>query len=110
MKIMCQPCEFQVPENAPEKVLRSVGAWGKLSACGLRLLGHPGLLAIAEALHGPDFCPFSGANEEMIVKVAGLAPSVAWCATSLKPPLVVVSSSFIAVIIVTSACCLQSSV
>jgi hypothetical protein len=78
LKFLCPPCEFQVPENAPEKVLRSVGAWGKLSARGLRLLGHPGLLAIAEALHGPDFCPFSGANEEMIVKVAGLrrGPSV----------------------------------
>eukprot|EP01052_Picozoa_sp_SAG31_P008552 SAG31_NODE_435_length_15733_cov_6.508251_1_plen_244_part_00 len=69
---------FSVPDDAPNSVLRSVHSWGKLSAAGLRLLGHPGLLAIAEAIHGPDFTPFNGANEEMIVKVAHYAPSVAW--------------------------------
>ena len=74
-----------VPADAPPRVLRSIPSWGRLSACGLRLLGHPALLSIAEAIHGEDFTPFSGANEEMIVKVAGYAPSVAWVRHSLTP-------------------------
>lgn len=69
---------FPVPSGAPESVLRSVGSWGRLSAAGLRLLGHPLLLAIAEAVNGPDFTPFGGANEEMIVKVPLYGSSVGW--------------------------------
>ena len=41
----------------------------------LRLYGHPQLLAIAENINGPDFTPFT---ESVIVKPAGLGPSVAW--------------------------------
>ena len=74
-----------VPADAPPRVLRSIPSWGRLSASGLRLLGHPALLSIAEAIHGSDFTPFGGANEEMIVKVAGYAPSVAWVRRSLTP-------------------------
>ena len=41
----------------------------------LRLYGHPKLLAVAENINGPDFTPFT---ESVIVKRAGLGPSVAW--------------------------------
>lgn len=69
---------FPLTADAPDSVLRSVRSWGKLSAAGLRLLGHPQLLAIAEAVNGPDFTPFGGANEEMIVKAPRYGSSVAW--------------------------------
>ena len=52
--VAIQPETFPLPADAPDSVLRSVGSWGRLSA-GLRLLGHPQLLAIAEAVNGPDF-------------------------------------------------------
>ena len=42
---------------------------------GLRLYGHPHLLAIAEAINGPDFVPY---NDAVFVKQAGLGGSVAW--------------------------------
>ncbi len=41
----------------------------------LRLYGHPSLLAIAEAVNGPDFVPY---NEVTFIKEPGLGPSVAW--------------------------------
>jgi ectoine hydroxylase-related dioxygenase (phytanoyl-CoA dioxygenase family) len=43
-------------------------------AC-LRVYGHPRLLAVAEAVNGPDFTPF---NEAIWIKQAGLGGSVAW--------------------------------
>ena len=45
-----------------------------MDAC-LRLYGHPGLLAVAEAVNGPDFVPY---NEVPFIKEPGLGPSVAW--------------------------------
>lgn len=45
-----------------------------LDSC-LRLYGHPGLLAIAAAINGPDFVPY---NEVAFIKEPGLGPSVAW--------------------------------
>ena len=41
----------------------------------LRLYGHPGLLAVAEAVLGDDFVPY---NEVVFIKEPGLGPSVAW--------------------------------
>lgn len=41
----------------------------------LRLYGHPGLLAVAEAINGADFVPY---NEVTFIKEPGLGPSVAW--------------------------------
>ncbi len=41
----------------------------------LRLYGHPDLLAVAEAVNGPDFVPY---NEVTFLKEPGLGPSVAW--------------------------------
>ena len=43
-------------------------------AC-LRLYGHPGLLKMAEAIHGPDFAPF---HEGLFIKDAGLGAAVSW--------------------------------
>jgi ectoine hydroxylase-related dioxygenase (phytanoyl-CoA dioxygenase family) len=41
----------------------------------LRLYGHPGLLAVAAAVNGPDFTPF---NEAIWIKHPRLGGSVAW--------------------------------
>lgn len=41
----------------------------------LRLYGHPHLLAVAEAINGPDFVPF---NDATFVKQPGLGGSVSW--------------------------------
>ena len=41
----------------------------------LRVYGHPGLLAVAAAINGPDFTPF---NEALFIKEPGRGASVAW--------------------------------
>lgn len=51
-----------------------IGNLHLMDSC-LRLYGHPGLLAIAEAINGPDFVPY---NEVTFIKEPGLGPSVAW--------------------------------
>lgn len=45
-----------------------------MDAC-VRLYGHPGLLAAAEAVNGADFVPY---NEVTFIKEPGLGPSVSW--------------------------------
>ena len=42
---------------------------------GLRVYGHPDILAVAEAINGPDFVPY---NDAIFVKQPGLGGSVAW--------------------------------
>ena len=42
---------------------------------GLRVYGHPDLLAIAQSINGPDFVPY---NDAIFVKQPGLGASVAW--------------------------------
>ena len=62
-------------EAAPAwTVERLMGNLQTMDSC-LRLYGHAGLLAIAEALAGPDFVPY---NEVTFVKEPGLGPSVSW--------------------------------
>jgi ectoine hydroxylase-related dioxygenase (phytanoyl-CoA dioxygenase family) len=72
------PVKMQEPipgENAPAwTVQRLVGNLQTMDSC-LRLYGHPGLLAVAEAVNGADFVPF---NEVGFVKEPGLGVSVAW--------------------------------
>jgi ectoine hydroxylase-related dioxygenase (phytanoyl-CoA dioxygenase family) len=51
-----------------------IGNLHLMDSC-LRLYGHPGLLAVAEAINGPDFVPY---NEVAFIKEPGLGPSVAW--------------------------------
>ena len=45
------------------------------SGSGLRVYGHPHLLAIAAAINGDDFVPY---NDAIFVKQPGLGGSVAW--------------------------------
>jgi hypothetical protein len=67
--------EPDAPKDAPDYVLQLIhGSLQHSEAC-LRLYGHPGLLAVAEAIHGPDFAPF---NEAIWIKQPRLGGSVAW--------------------------------
>ncbi len=72
------PAKMAVPEapsDAPEYVISGISGPIQLLDSCFRLYGHPRLLSITEQINGPDFTPFS---ESMIVKPAGLGPSVAW--------------------------------
>lgn len=63
------------PAGAPDRIVELLlGNLQIMDSC-LRLYGHPGLLAVAEAVNGPDFVPF---NEVVFVKDPGLGVSVAW--------------------------------
>lgn len=67
--------EPKAPADAPDYVMHVlVGSLQHSDAC-LRLYSHPHLLAIAEAINGPDFTPF---NEAVWVKQPFLGGSVAW--------------------------------
>ena len=61
--------------DAPEDVLYLMYGMCQAMPSGLRLYGHPRLLAIAEAINGEDFVPF---NDAIFVKQPGLGGSVAW--------------------------------
>ncbi|NQV59201.1 MAG: phytanoyl-CoA dioxygenase family protein [Alphaproteobacteria bacterium] len=61
--------------DAPEDVLHLMYGMCQAMPSGLRLYGHPRLLAIAEAINGQDFVPF---NDAIFVKQPGLGGSVAW--------------------------------
>ncbi len=63
------------PQEAPEHVVQLVLGSLQFSDACLRVYGHPQLLAVAEAVNGPDFTPF---NEAIWIKQAGLGGSVAW--------------------------------
>ena len=72
------PAKMLVPEpppDAPEYVISGISGPIQLLDSCFRLYGHPQLLSITEQINGSDFTPFS---ESMIVKPAGLGPSVAW--------------------------------
>jgi hypothetical protein len=67
--------EPKAPQGAPDYVLQLIhGSLQHSEAC-LRLYGHPQLLAVAEAINGPDFVPF---NEAIWIKQPRLGGSVAW--------------------------------
>ena len=63
------------PENSPEHVVQVLLGTLQYSDACLRLYGHPELLALAAAVNGDDFAPFS---EGIFVKQPGLGGSVAW--------------------------------
>ena len=67
--------ELTPPEDAPSEVVQVVSGSLQFSEACLRLYGHPGLLKVAEAIHGKDFTPF---NEVVWIKQPGLGGSVAW--------------------------------
>ena len=67
--------EARADGGAPEHVVFLM--WGMCMGMpsGLRVYGHPDLLAIAEAINGPDFVPY---NDAIFVKQPGVGGSVAW--------------------------------
>lgn len=67
--------EPAAPRGAPEYVMQIVLGSLQFSDACLRLYGHPGLLAVTEAINGPDFTPF---NEAVWIKHPRLGGSVAW--------------------------------
>jgi len=67
--------EPSAPKDAPEHVLQIVLGSLQFSEACLRFYGHPGLLQLAEAIHGTDFVPF---NESVWLKYPRLGGSVAW--------------------------------
>ncbi|MCB1743431.1 MAG: phytanoyl-CoA dioxygenase family protein [Gammaproteobacteria bacterium] len=69
---MIQP---QPDADAPEDVVFLMYTMCESMPSGLRLYGHPRLLAIAESINGADFVPF---NDAIFVKQPGLGGSVAW--------------------------------
>ncbi len=67
--------EPEAPADAPEHVMQIVLGSLQFSEACLRVYGHPGLLAVTEAINGPDFTPF---NEAVWIKHPRLGGSVAW--------------------------------
>jgi ectoine hydroxylase-related dioxygenase (phytanoyl-CoA dioxygenase family) len=61
--------------DAPEHVVFLMYAMCQAMPSGLRLYGHPKLLAAAQSINGTDFVPF---NDAIFVKQPGLGGSVAW--------------------------------
>ena len=61
--------------DAPEHVVFLMYAMCQAMPSGLRLYGHPKLLAAAQSVNGTDFVPF---NDAIFVKQPGLGGSVAW--------------------------------
>lgn len=66
---------YEPPTGAPDKVCRGASYYMRFSEPGVRLYGHPLLLAVAEAVNGVGFTPFS---DSLQVKIARLGPAVAW--------------------------------
>ncbi len=65
-----------VPDgDAPEDVVYLMYGMCQSMPSGLRVYGHPKLLAVAQAINGPDFVPY---NDAIFVKQPGLGGSVAW--------------------------------
>jgi len=67
--------EATPPADAPDCIVELLHGNLQLMDAALRLYGHPKLLAVAEAVLGPDFVPY---NEVTFIKEPGLGPSVAW--------------------------------
>ena len=61
--------------SAPAETVHIMSGMCQAMPSGLRLYGHPDLLAIAEAINGEDFVPF---NDATFVKQPGLGGSVSW--------------------------------
>ena len=72
------PAKMVEPEpgkDAPAEVVHMAYGMCQHMDSGLRLYGHPKLLAIAENINGADFTPF---NDAIFIKQPGLGGSVAW--------------------------------
>ena len=62
-------------DDAPSDVIYMMFGMCQAMDAGLRLYGHPELLAVAASLNGEDFTPF---NDAIFVKQPKLGGSVAW--------------------------------
>lgn len=72
------PAQMAQPKpdaGAPEHVVFLMYSMCQSMPAGLRLYGHPKLLAAAQSINGTDFVPF---NDAIFVKQPGLGGSVAW--------------------------------
>ena len=67
--------EPKAAHDAPKEVVYLILGSLQFSEACLRVYGHPGLLAVAAAINGPDFTPF---NEALWIKEPGRGGSVAW--------------------------------
>ena len=67
--------EPRAAEGLPKEVVFLILGSLQFSEASLRVYGHPGLLAVAAAINGPDFAPF---NEALWIKEPGRGASVAW--------------------------------
>jgi ectoine hydroxylase-related dioxygenase (phytanoyl-CoA dioxygenase family) len=67
--------EPEAANDAPREVPMVLSGPLQFSEAGLRVAGHPGLLAVAAAINGEDFVPFS---EALIIKQPGQGGSFAW--------------------------------
>ncbi len=61
--------------DTPREIVHLLLGSLQFSEAALRVYGHPDLLKVAEAVHGPDFTPF---NEAIWIKEPGKGGSVAW--------------------------------
>ncbi|MEM7250501.1 MAG: phytanoyl-CoA dioxygenase family protein [Pseudomonadota bacterium] len=72
------PAQMSQPmprSDAPDDVVFLMRSMCQAMPSGLRLYGHPKLLAIAASINGDDFVPF---NDAIFVKQPGVGGSVAW--------------------------------
>ena len=69
---MLQPVPDQ---SAPAEVVHILTGMCQTMPAGLRLYGHPALLAITASVNGEDFVPY---NDAIFVKLPGLGGSVSW--------------------------------
>jgi hypothetical protein len=67
--------EPERPADAPAQVLLQIGGILQFMDSALRVYGHPALLALAEAVNGPDFTPFT---EVIWIKQARFGAAVSW--------------------------------
>lgn len=63
------------PADAPAEVLLQIGGILQFLDSAFRIYGHPQLLAVAEAVNGADFTPFT---EVIWIKQARLGAAVSW--------------------------------
>ncbi|MFP6747381.1 MAG: phytanoyl-CoA dioxygenase family protein [Alphaproteobacteria bacterium] len=67
--------EPEAAAGAPEEIVYLILGSLQFSDACLRAYGHPDLLAVAAAVNGEDFVPFTDA---LFIKAPGLGASVAW--------------------------------
>ena len=67
--------EPALPRDTPREVLLQIGGILQFMESALRIYGHPRLLALAEAINGPDFTPFT---EVIWLKQPHFGAAVSW--------------------------------